>query len=341
MVPKESCLFKETFMAEHGHSHVHGHTHGPVDPSIISTGRGLWAVKLSFWGLMATALIQTVVILFSGSVALLADTIHNFADAASAIPLGFAFLLARRKPTRDFPYGLGRSEDLAGLIIVLLILLSASVAGYESVRRLFHPQPVTHLWAVIAASLVGFIGNEAVAVFRIRVGKEIESAALVADGYHSGADGFTSLAVLLGAIGVKLGFPLADPVIGLLITIAILGIVFQSAKTVFARMLDGVEPEVLDEIDHAARHAAGVRGVTEARARWIGHRLQAEINVAVDPKMSVSEGHAVAKEVHHQLLHHVKSLSGALVHVHPLGELDDDRHRFAPHSHDGLPVHTH
>jgi len=290
---------------------------------------------------MTTALIQTVVIVFSGSVALLADTIHNFADAATAIPLGFAFLLARRKPTRRFPYGLGRSEDLAGLIIVLLILFSASVAGYESVRRLFHPQPVSHLWAVMAASLIGFLGNEAVAVFRIRVGKEIDSAALVADGYHSRADGFTSLAVLLGAIGVKLGFPLADPVIGLLITIAILGIVWQSAKAVITRMLDGVEPEVIDEIDHAARHATGVREVTEVRARWIGHRLQAEVNVAVDPKMSVSEGHAVAKEVHHQLLHHLKSLSGALVHVHPLGELGEDRHQIAPHSHDGLPAHSH
>lgn len=328
-------------MTEHGHSHDHGHTHGTVDPSIVSTERGLWAVKWSFWGLMTTALIQTVVIVFSGSVALLADTIHNFADAATAIPLGFAFLLARRKPTRRFPYGLGRSEDLAGLIIVLLILFSASVAGYESVRRLFHPQPVSHLWAVMAASLIGFLGNEAVAVFRIRVGKEIDSAALVADGYHSRADGFTSLAVLLGAIGVKLGFPLADPVIGLLITIAILGIVWQSAKAVITRMLDGVEPEVIDEIDHAARHATGVREVTEVRARWIGHRLQAEVNVAVDPKMSVSEGHAVAKEVHHQLLHHLKNLSGALIHVHPLGETGEDHHHIAPHSHDGLPVHSH
>jgi cation diffusion facilitator family transporter len=328
-------------MAEHGHSIGHGHTHGTVDPSIISTGRGLWAVKWSFWGLMATALIQVVVIFISGSVALLADTIHNFADAATAIPLGLAFLLARRKPTRRFPYGLGRSEDLAGLIIVLLILFSASVAGYESVRRLLHPQPVSHLWAVMAASIVGFLGNEAVAVFRIRVGREIDSAALVADGYHSRADGFTSLAVLLGAIGVKLGFPLADPVIGLLITVAILGIVWQSAKVVITRMLDGVEPEIIDEIDHAARHAAGVRDVTEVRARWIGHRLQAEINVAVDPKMSISEGHAVAKEVHHQLLHHLKNLSGALIHVHPLGELGEDHHHIAPHSHDGLPVHSH
>lgn len=330
-------------MAKHGHSleHSHGHTHGTVDPSIVSTGRGLWAVKWSFWGLMATALMQTVVVVISGSVALLADTIHNFADAATAIPLGLAFLLARRKPTRTFPYGLGRSEDLAGLIIVLLILFSASVAGYESIRRLIHPQPVGHLWAVVAASIIGFLGNEAVAVFRIRVGKEINSAALVADGYHARTDGFTSLAVLLGAIGVKMGFPLADPLIGLLITAAILGIVWQSAKAVIARMLDGVEPDVLDEIHHATHHVAGVRDITEIRARWIGHRLHAEVNVAVDPAMSVSDGHTVAKEVHHQLRHHLKSLSGASIHVHPLGEADEEYHHIAAHTHDGLPVHSH
>jgi len=188
---------------EHDHSHdAHAHVHGAVDPAIFTTERGIWAVKVSFAGLILTALFQSLVVLASGSVALLADTVHNFGDALTALPLWVAFALARRKPTRRFTYGHGRVEDLAGVAIVLTILFSAIVAGYESLERLLHPRTVEYLWAVIAASLVGFAGNEAVAVFRIKVGKQIGSAALVADGHHARVDGLTSLAVLVGAVGV-------------------------------------------------------------------------------------------------------------------------------------------
>ena len=317
------------------------HHHDIIEPSITSTARGIWAIKWSFAGLMATALLQALVVWLSGSVALLADTIHNFGDASTAIPLWIAFMLARLRPTKRFPSGYGRAEDLAGVVIVLTILASAIVAGYESIVRLMHPRPVEYLWAVIAASIIGFLGNEAVAVFRIRVGKEIGSTALIADGYHARVDGWTSLAVLLGAAGVWLGYPLADPLVGLGITLAILRIVWQSARAVFTRMLDGVEPEVIDEIHHAATHVAGVREVAEVRARWIGHRLHAEVNIAVDPRLSVAEGHAIAKEVHHQLLHHLNYLAGATIHVDPVGEAGERHHRVAAHTHDGLPVHSH
>jgi len=317
------------------------HHHDIIETSITTTARGIWAIKWSFAGLMATALLQALVVWLSGSVALLADTIHNFGDASTAIPLWIAFMLARLRPTKRFPSGYGRAEDLAGVVIVLTILASAIVAGYESIVRLMHPRPVEYLWAVIAASIIGFLGNEAVAVFRIRVGKEIGSAALIADGYHARVDGWTSLAVLLGAAGVWLGYPLADPLVGLGITLAILRIVWQSARAVFTRMLDGVEPEVIDEIHHAATHVAGVREVAEVRARWIGHRLHAEVNIAVDPRLSVAEGHAIAKEVHHQLLHHLNYLAGATIHVDPVGEAGERHHRVAAHTHDGLPVHSH
>jgi cation diffusion facilitator family transporter len=322
-------------------SHNHDHSHGVIDASITTTERGIWAIKWSFVGLMATASLQAVIVWLSGSVALLADTIHNFGDASTAIPLWIAFMLARLRPTKRFPSGYGRAEDLAGVVIVLTILVSAIVAGYESIVRLMHPRAVEYLWAVIAASILGFLGNEAVAVFRIRVGKEIGSAALIADGYHARVDGWTSLAVLLGAAGVWLGYPLADPLVGLGITLAILRIVWQSARAVFTRMLDGVEPEVIDEIRHAATHVAGVREVAEVRARWIGHRLHAEVNVAVDPALTVAEGHAIAKEVHHQLMHHLKYLAGATIHVDPVGEAGERHHRVAAHTHDGLPVHSH
>ena len=326
----------------HGHGHDgHGHSHGFVDPSISSTDRGLWAVKWSFVGLFLTASIQLVIVLLSNSIALLADTIHNFGDAATAIPLGIAFLFAKRAPTRRFTYGFGRVEDLAGLAVVLTIFASAGVAFYQAIHRLMNPQPITHLSAIAVASLIGFLGNELVAVFRIRVGKEIGSAALIADGYHARTDGWTSLAVLAGALGVYLGFPKADPIIGLVITIAILGIVWQSVKTVFARMLDGVEPEVIDEVRHAAAHVPGVRGLSDIRARWIGHRLHAELSITVAPDLTVEGGHELAKEVEHQLRHHLKFLSGAVVHVDPTQQSGETYHRVQSHSHDGIPAHSH
>ena len=331
--------------AEHQHDyHGHGghdHSHGIVDPSLVASERGIWAVKWSFIGLFITALVQVVVVLLSGSVALLSDTIHNFGDAATAVPLGIAFALSRLGASRRFPFGYGRVEDLAGVVVVLIILFSAMVAGYQAIERLLNPQPIGLLWAVVAASVIGFIGNESVAVFRIRVGREIGSAALVADGYHARTDGWTSLAVLFGAIGVWLGYPLADPVVGLLITTAILGIVWQSGKAVFTRLLDGVEPEIIDEVRDAAGHVTGVENVAEVRARWVGHRLHAEVNVAVAPELTVAEGHEIAEEVNHQLLHHLSYLGTAVIHVDPIQKAGEGHHRITAHSHDGLPVHSH
>jgi len=323
------------------HGHAHGHAHGAVDPSIATSDRGIWAVKWSFAALFATALLQVVVVVLSGSIALLSDTIHNFGDALTAVPLWIAFALGRLGASRRFPFGYGRVEDLAGVMVVLIILFSAVVAAYQAIERIIHPQPVGLLWAVAAAALVGFIGNEAVAVFRIRVGRQIGSAALIADGYHARTDGWTSLAVLLGAIGVWLGYPLADPIVGLLIAAAILVIVWQSGKTVFTRLLDGVDPEVIDEIRHTASHVEGVEDVSEVRARWLGHRLRAEVNAAVDPELSVEEGHAIAREVNHQLLHHLRYLDAAVVHVDPVQEAGEEHHRIDAHSHDGLPPHSH
>lgn len=250
-------------------------------------------------------------------------------------------MLARWKPSKQFTYGYGRVEDLAGVAIVLTILFSAIVAGYVSINRFFHPQTVTHLWAVIVASVVGFFGNEAVAQFRIKVGKEIGSAALIADGYHSRVDGLTSLAVLFGAAGVWVGYPLADPIVGLLITAAIVRIVWISGKAVFTRLLDGVDPEVAEEIKHAVNHISDVRDVTEVRVRWLGHRLHAELNVAVSPELSVEQGHEVAKQVRHQLLHHVRYLSNATIHIDPANASGEEYHRFAEHVHGNLSPHSH
>lgn len=300
----------------HGHDHSakgHGHTHGVIDATIAATDRGTWAIKWSFVILAATAGIQIVVVFISGSVALLADTIHNIGDATTAIPLWVAFVLALRKPTKTFTYGYGRVEDIAGVFIVLIILFSAIIAGYEAIDRFIHPQAVTQLLWVAVAGVVGFLGNEAVAVFRIRIGREINSAALIADGYHARTDGLTSLAVVLGAAGVWIGFPLADPIIGLFITIAIFGIVWQSAKAVLTRMLDGVEPGILSQINHAAEHVKGIERVTDTKARWLGHRLHADVTIAVDENLPVRGALLIAAALRKELFEHLPALSVANV----------------------------
>ncbi|MES0172532.1 cation diffusion facilitator family transporter [Mesorhizobium sp. M0006] len=300
----------------HGHDHGeggHGHTHGVIDPTIATTDRGIWAIKWSFVILAITAALQLVVVFLSGSVALLADTIHNVGDAVTAIPLWVAFMLARRKPSKTFTYGLGRVEDLAGILIVLIILFSAIVAGYEAIDRLINPKPIAFLGWVAIAGLIGFIGNEAVAVFRIRVGREINSAALIADGYHARTDGFTSLAVVLGALGVWLGFPLADPIIGLLITLAIFAIVWQSSKAVLTRMLDGVEPGIVDEIHHAAEHVPGIERVHSVQARWIGHRLHADVAISVAGAATAKEVLGVTEALKEELFAHLPALAEANV----------------------------
>ena len=314
---------------------VHRHIHGAVDPTMFASRRGIWAVKWSFAVLLATAAFQVGIVLLSGSVALLADTIHNFGDAVTAIPLWVAFSLARLHPGRRFTYGYGRVEDLAGVFIVLVILVSAGVVAYESVTRIFDTQDVEYLWAVMVAAVVGFVGNEAVALFRIKVGKEIGSAALVAEGYHARVDGLTSLAVLFGAVGVWLGYSLADPIVGLVITLAILRVAWQSGKSVFTRLLDGVEPEVIDEVKRVSSETQGVEEVSEVRVRWLGHRLLAEVNIAVSPDLSVARGHEIAGGVHHRLLHHLRYLSHATIHVDPVDASGEEHHRWSVQHPDG------
>jgi cation diffusion facilitator family transporter len=300
-----------------GHSHA---AHERIDSVLESSARGIRALKISLLGLGATALFQVVIAVLSGSVGLLADTIHNFGDAATSIPLWVAFALARRGASRRYTYGYGRAEDLAGVVIVLVIFVSACVAAYESVMKLLRPQPVEHLWWVAAAALVGFLGNEAVAVFRIRVGTEIGSAALIADGQHSRVDGFTSLAVLLGVLGVRFGLPILDPLVGLGITVAILFIVKDAALAVWRRLLDGIEPEILREVEHAPLHVPGVLDVHEARARWLGHRVHADLHISVDPRLSVQQAHEIVDGVEAALTAHVRSFGSAQIHVCPRAE---------------------
>ncbi|WP_182885004.1 cation diffusion facilitator family transporter [Microbispora sp. H10885] len=297
-----------------------------VDPAMESSARGMRALWVSLAGLGATTLVQAVVVVLSGSVALLGDTLHNAADALTAVPLGIAFLLGRRPPTRRYTYGYGRAEDLAGVAIVLTIAASSAAAAYAAIVRLLEPREVTHLGAVAAAALVGFAGNELVARHRIRVGREIGSAALVADGLHARTDGLTSLAVLAGAGGAALGWTWADPAVGLLITVAILTVLRQAAREVYRRLMDAVDPALVDLAEATLRGTPGVLGTGQVRLRWIGHRLRAECEVIVDAGATVVEAHRVAVEAEHNLIHAVPRLTAAIVHPDPLPGDGVDHH---------------
>ncbi|HEY0499767.1 MAG TPA: cation diffusion facilitator family transporter [Kutzneria sp.] len=334
-------------MTQHGHGHGHRpsrwarlrhvikpHSHDSsdrVDAALETSRLGLRTLAWSFAALFVTAVAQLVVVLISGSVALLGDTIHNFADALTALPLGVAFLLGRRTATRRYTYGLGRAEDLAGVIVVLIIAGSAVVAGWQAVDRLVHPQPVSHLWVVAAAGVIGFLGNEIVARYRIVVGRRIGSAALVADGLHARTDGFTSLAVVLGAGGVALGFPLADPLIGLGITVAIVFVLRDAAREVFRRLMDAVDPATIDLAEQTALAVPDVLAAGQVRMRWIGHSLRAELAVTVDAALTVEQAHRIAHDVEHRLVHAVPRLAAAVVHTEPASHAVDAHEVLAHH----------
>ncbi|HET9899093.1 MAG TPA: cation diffusion facilitator family transporter [Streptosporangiaceae bacterium] len=322
-------------VSEHGHEHGHAHEAGlrarlmhlvrphshdagdKVDAALEASAQGMRALWISLAVLLATAAIQAGVVALSGSVALLGDTLHNAADALTAVPLAVAFIAGRRPPTRRYTYGYGRAEDLAGVIIVLIMALSSVAAAWEAIGRLAHPRAVSNLIVVAIAAVVGFAGNELVAGYRIRVGRRIGSAALVADGLHARTDGFTSLAVLLGVGGVALGLGWADPVIGLVITVAILAVLRQAAREIYRRLMDAVDPAIVDQAERTLRGVSGVLDVGEVRLRWIGHRLRAECEIVVDPAASAVQAHQLAVAAEHQLLHTLPRLSAALVHADP------------------------
>ncbi len=299
-------------------SHSHD-TADQIDDALETDAAGRRALLISLFGLGLTAALQVVVVLLSGSVALLGDAVHNIADALTSLPLFVAFALARRAPSRRFTYGYGRSEDLAGVAIVATIAASAAFSAYAAVARLVHPRPVTHLFAVAAAALVGFAGNETVARYRIVVGRRIGSAALVADGLHARTDGFTSLAVLVGAGGVALGFPMADPIVGLLITVAILAVLRSAASQVLARLLDAVDPALVTSAERALLSTPGVQAVTDLRLRWLGHALRAEAELEVDPSLTLAEAHEVTHRAEARLLSQVRRLTAATLHASPAG----------------------
>src|SRR5215207_9080601 len=338
----------------HGHQHGHDHTDGQtrsgvtgragrlvrrhshdaadhLDTALEATAQGLRAVKVSFAALLVTALAQVAVLLATGSVALLADTIHNFSDALTAVPLFIAFRLSRRPPTRRYTYGYRRAEDLAGVFVIAMIALSAVIATREAIDRLIHPRPLDNIGWLFAAGIIGFAGNELVALYRIGIGRRIGSAALQADGHHARTDGFTSLAVALGAVGTWAGFERADPVVALGIAVAIFAVLVGAARQILHRLMDAVDPAIITSIEHTAAHVDGVQRVHAIRARWVGHRLATSIAVGVHDQLSVRQGHDIAENVRHDLLHNLPHLDDIDVHIDPAAHDGNDPHARVAH----------
>jgi cation diffusion facilitator family transporter len=331
---------------EHHHEHGHGgwrgalrslfspHRHDPadsIDQALEASGAGIQAVKVSLVVLVTTALIQAVIVGLSGSVALLGETLHNVSDGTTALPLWLAFSLGRRPPTRRFTYGYGRAEDLAGIFIVVIVAGSVGVTIWQAIERLVHPTRVHHLPFVMAAAVIGLIGNEVVARYRLRVGNRIGSATLVADGNHARADGLTSLAVLIGAVAIEIGAPQADSIAALVVSAFIMLVLVRALRSVGERLMDAIDPAMVAQVERVAAGVPGVIGCGIVRLRWIGHRLHAELNLEVDGTLSVVDAHEVAEAVHHTLLHEVSNLSDAMVHLDPAGASGADPHQMTAH----------
>lgn len=317
---------------EHAHTHptgVRGFFHGlfvphshdaadSIDDALEASKEGVRALKISLFVLLGTTVLQLFVVFISGSVALLADTIHNFSDALTAVPLWIAFILGRRVASRRYTFGFGRAEDLAGLFIVVVVALSAVVAAWQSIARLLDPHPLENLWWVVAAGVIGFAGNEAVAVYRIRVGRRIGSVALVADGVHARTDGFTSLAVVAGAIGAMLGFPLADPIVGILISVAIIVLLWGTVRSIGRRLMDGIEPELVDRATDALQAVTGIAAVNRVQLRWVGHRLQGTAIIEVDATTTAAAA-SIVHDAHHALGHALPHLDDFVIAQQPHG----------------------
>jgi len=327
---------------EHGHQptwmpswlksrlHIIGHSHDhrglAADRAFRENEEGIRTIWLALSILLATALMQMLIVYFSGSISLFADTAHNIGDGLNSIPLLIAFYLARRLPTKRYNYGFGRAEDVAGIIIVISIAVSAVGVLSQSFQRLINPQPLTNLGWVAAAALLGFLGNEAVAILQIRVGRRLGSAAMVADGLHARTDGLTSLAVLVAAGGSWLGYPLVDPIIGFLIGIAIVFITWDAMKRIWYRLMDAVDPEMINRAEKLISNNEDVLEIGRIRMRWVGHNLHADVYISVNSDLKTSESHLVAEQVRHALFHDFPDLSDINVHIDPWTDAEDFHH---------------
>ena len=298
-----------------GFTHDHSHHELAADRAFLDNQLAVRTVWIALAALGLTTALQIVIYIASNSVALLADTVHNLGDALNSIPLLFAFYIARRAANRRYTYGYGRLEDIAGVFIVISIGFSAAYILYESVQRLFNPLPLDNLEWIALAALVGFVGNELVALMQIRVGRRIGSDAMIADGQHALIDGLTSLAVLIAVIGTLIGLPILDPIVGVVIALAIVGITWNAIKAVWYRMMDAVDPHQVEHVEAHVRGLEGVDNVLTLRLRWVGHRMYGVAKVQVPADTTLAASQAIVHAVQHEASHVIPQLAELTVEV--------------------------
>jgi cation diffusion facilitator family transporter len=315
---------------EHAHG-GHGHEHGRVNADLYGNRAGLRAVQISTAGMLLVSLIQLLIALVGGSAGLFADALHNLGDVLTTVALWIAFIVSNRAANRRYTYGYYRAEDLAGVFIVLVIIGSAVAGAVESVLKLTSGNIPTQIYLSMLAAAIGCIGNEALAQYKISVGKRINSVPLVADGQHSRIDGLTSLAALVGLIGVRLGFPIADPIAGLIITMVIISVVYTTSRSVLQRLLDSVDPHIVPSIIETAMSVEGVEAATDIRARWVGHTLHITMNIEVDARLTLLQAHALAEQVRHRLFHDIQGVSEVIIHTDPSSASGEDYHQEMAH----------
>ena len=298
-----------------GFTHDHSHADLAADRAFLDNQLAVRTVWIALAALGLTTALQIVIYIASNSVALLADTVHNLGDALNSIPLLFAFYIARRAANKRYTYGYGRLEDIAGVFIVISIGFSAAYILYESVQRLLNPLPLENLEWIALAALVGFVGNELVALMQIRVGRRIGSDAMIADGQHARIDGLTSLAVLIAVIGTLIGLPILDPIVGVVIALAIVGITWNAIKAVWYRMMDAVDPHLVEHVEDHARGVDGVEAVLTLRLRWVGHRMYGVIKVAVPADATLAASQDIVRALQHEASHVIPQLTELTVEV--------------------------
>ncbi len=340
-----------TAQSHHPGGGGHGHSHVPSNNLAASTRDGLRVVAIATAGMLVVAAVEFIFFAISQSAGLLSDALHNLGDVFTTVAIWAAFLVARRPATRRYTYGYHRAEDLAGAFITLVIVVTAALAAWQSYVRLVTNAVPTQIGWAIGAALVGFLGNEALAQYKIREGKRLNSQPLIADGQHSRTDGITSLAAAAGLFLDYLGVRHADPVAGLLISVAILYILVDVGREVFRRLMDAVDPEVVEQVRERALSVPGVAEVADVRARWGGRRLYVAFNIGADSALTLAQAHAIAERARQEVLAHVSGASIVDIHVDPVGlPPGEDPHAWAhaarehgdhEHDHDDHDDHEH
>lgn len=304
-------------VSDPAHPHAHDrHVHGVAPPG----GGALRVVTVSSLVLAAVAAVELTAAALSSSAGVLSDGLHNLGDVSTTVALAAAFVLSGRAPTKKFPYGYHRGEDLAGLVVLAVIVASAVVSGVTAVEHLVHRPALGSLPLALGVAVAGFAGNEAVAGYKIKAGRRMGSTALEADGKHSRLDGLASLGAAAGIVGAMAGAPILDPVAGLVITVVIAAIAWETGRTVTGRLLDEADASLVATIEDIAQATPGVLGITDTRARWIGRRVIAEVTLEVAPESSLARAHALGEEVRHRLYHRIEPLTDVIVHLDPAGD---------------------